>query len=40
MKEKAIKDLTSILNWKEGIINTITITNLVCITDLSVHKYN
>ena len=36
MKEKTIKDLTSLLKWKEGIINTIAITNIVCVTDLSI----
>ena len=35
MKEKRKKDLTSLLKWKEGIINTIPITNIVCVTDLS-----
>ena len=40
MKEKTIKDLTSLLKWKEGIINTIAITNIVCVTDLSMHNYN
>ena len=34
MKEKTIKDLRSHLKWKEGIINTIAITNIVCVTDL------
>ena len=32
MKTKTIKDLTSHLKWKEGIINTIAITNIVCVT--------
>ena len=40
MKEKTIKDLTSLLKWKEGIINTIAIINIVCVTDLSIHNYN
>ena len=40
MKEKTIKDLTSLLKWKEGIINTIAITDTVCVTDLSIHNYN
>ena len=40
MKKKAIKDLTSFSKWKEGIINTIAITNIVCVTDLSVDNYN
>ena len=30
MKEKRNKDLTSLLKWKEGIINTIAITNIFC----------
>ena len=40
MKEKTIKDLTSLLKWKEGIINTIAITNIVCVTDLSILNYS
>ena len=39
-KKKTIKDLTPLLKWKEGIINTIAITNIACVTDLSVHNYN
>ena len=40
MKKKTIKDLTSHLKRNEGIINTIAITNIVCVTDLSIHNYN
>ena len=40
MKEKTIKDLTSLLKWKEGIINRIDITNIVCVTDLLIYNYN
>ena len=40
MKKKRIKDLTSLLKWKEGIINTIPITNIVCVTDFLRHNYN
>ena len=40
MQEKTIKDLTSILKWKEGIINTIPITNIVCLTHFLRHNYN
>ena len=39
MKEKTIKDLTSLLKWKGGIINTIAITNIICVTDLSIYNY-
>ena len=39
-ERKTIKDLTSLLKWKEGIINTIAITNIVCVTDSSILNYN
>ena len=35
-RKKTIKDLASHLKWKEGIINTIAMTNIVCITGLSI----
>ena len=35
MKQKAIKDLTSLLKWKEGIINTIAITDIVCVNNFA-----
>ena len=39
MKEKQFEDLTSIPERKEGIINTIAITNIVHVTYLSIVIY-
>ena len=40
MKEKTINDLTSLFKRKEGIVNIIAITKIVCVTDWSIHNYN
>ena len=39
MKEKQVKDMTSLPERKEGIINTIAIINIVHVTYLSIVIY-
>ena len=39
MKEKQVKDMTSLPKRKEGIIKTIAITNIVHVTYLSIVIY-
>ena len=39
-ERKIIKELMSLLKWKEGITNRIAITNIVCVTDFLIHNYN